>query len=50
MKEASGTVADATGHGLTATPSGSRTEYNIGISGGVVGMARQNGGNGGFDD
>ena len=50
MKEASGTVADATGHGLTATPSGSRAEYNIGISGGVVGMARQNGGNGSFGD
>ena len=50
MKEASGAVADATGHGLTATPSGSRAEYNIGISGGVVGMARQNGGNGSFGD
>ena len=50
MKEASGTVADATGHGLTATPSGTRAEYNVGISGGVIGMARQNGGNGGFDD
>ena len=50
MREASGTVADATGHGLTATPSGSRAEYNIGISGGVVGMARQNGGNGSFGD
>ena len=50
MKEASGTVADATGHGLTATPSGSRAAYNIGISGGVVGMARQNGGNGNFDE
>ena len=50
MKEASGTVADATGHGLTATPSGSRAAYNIGISGGVVGMARQNGGNGSFDE
>ena len=50
MKEASGTVADATGHGLTATPSGSRAEYNVGISGGVVGMARQNGGNGSFGE
>ena len=47
MKEASGTVADATGHGLTATPSGMRATYNVGISDGVVGMARQNGGNGG---
>ena len=47
MKEASGTVADATGHGLTATPSGSRAAYNVGISDGVVGMARKNGGNGG---
>ena len=50
MKESSGVVADATGHGLTATPSGSRAEYNIGILGGVVGMARQNGGNGSFGD
>ncbi|MBO4708462.1 MAG: DUF2341 domain-containing protein [Kiritimatiellae bacterium] len=50
MKEASGTVADATGHGLTATPSGTRAEYNVGISGGVIGMARQNGGNGNFDE
>lgn len=47
MKEASGTVADATGHGLTATPRGARAEYNIGINDGVVGMARKNGGNGG---
>ncbi len=45
MSEASGTVADATGNGLTATPSGARVAYNIGISDGVVGMARQNGGN-----
>ena len=50
MREASGTVADATGHGLTATPSGVRAEYNIGIGGGVVGMARQNGGNGTFGE
>ena len=50
MKEASGAVADATGHGLTATPLGSRAEYNVGISDGVVGMARQNGGNGSFGD
>ena len=47
MKESSGTVADATGHGLTATPSGPRASYNVGISDGVVGMARKNGGNGG---
>ena len=47
MGEASGTVADATGHGLTATPSGMRASYNVGISDGVVGMARKNGGNGG---
>ena len=47
MKEASGTVADATGNGLTATPSGLRAAYNVGISDGVVGMARKNGGNGG---
>ncbi|MBQ6328787.1 MAG: DUF2341 domain-containing protein [Kiritimatiellae bacterium] len=46
MREASGTVADATGHGLTATPSGARAVHNVGISDGVVGMARQNGGNG----
>jgi len=45
MREASGTVADATGHGLTATPTGARAEYNVGISDGVVGMARKNGGN-----
>ena len=50
MKEASGAVADATGHGLTATPRGDRAEYNIGISGGVVGMARKNGGNGTFGE
>ncbi len=50
MREASGTVADATGHGLTATPRGDRAEYNIGISGGVVGMARKNGGNGTFGE
>lgn len=46
MSEASGEVADSTGHGLTATPSGAAAERNVGISGGVVGMARQNGGNG----
>lgn len=46
MKEASGTVADATGHGLTATPSGARAADNVGISDGVVGKARRNGGNG----
>ena len=47
MREASGTVADATGHGLAATPSGARADHNVGISDGVVGMARKNGGNGG---
>ncbi|MBQ3747648.1 MAG: DUF2341 domain-containing protein, partial [Kiritimatiellae bacterium] len=47
MREASGTVADATGHGLAATPTGQRASYNVGISDGVVGMARRNGGNGG---
>lgn len=47
MKEAEGEVADATGHGLAATPSGARAAYNVGIPGGVVGMARKNGGNGG---
>ena len=50
MREASGVVADATGNGLTATPSGVRAEYNVGISDGVVGMARKNGGNGSFDE
>ena len=44
MREASGTVADATGHGLAATPSGARAAYNIGIGDGVIGMARKNGG------
>ena len=47
MKEAEGTVEDATGNGLSATPSGARAQYNVGIDDGVVGMARKNGGNGG---
>ena len=40
MSEASGTVADATGHGLGAEPGGA-TQYSIGVSG-KIGGARQN--------
>ena len=40
MSEASGTVADATGHGLGAEPAGA-TQYSIGVSG-KIGGARQN--------
>ena len=47
MNESEGVAADSTGHGLDATPMGERAEYNVGIPGGVVGMARKNGGNGG---
>ena len=43
MKEAEGVVEDATGHGLSATPSGARAQYNVGIDDGIVGMARKNG-------
>ena len=40
MSEASGTVSDATGHGLGAAPGGA-TQYSIGVSG-KIGGARQN--------
>ena len=40
MSEASGTVADATGHGLGAEPAGA-TQYSVGVSG-KIGGARQN--------
>jgi hypothetical protein len=40
MSEASGTVADATGHGLGAEPGGA-TQYSVGVSG-KIGGARQN--------
>ena len=41
MSEASGTIADATAHGLTATPGGSFTANSIAVSG-KIGNARQN--------
>ncbi len=41
MTEASGTVADATAHGLTATPGGSYTANSIAVAG-KIGNARQN--------
>ncbi len=41
MSEASGTVADATAHGLTATPGGDYTANSIAVSG-KIGNARQN--------
>ena len=40
MSEASGTVSDATGHGLGAAPGGA-TQYSVGVSG-KIGGARQN--------
>lgn len=43
MNEASGAVADATGHGLTAVPTGARAATDsIGVADGVVGFCRQN--------
>jgi hypothetical protein len=41
MSEASGTVADATAHGLTATPGGNYTTNSIAVSG-KIGNARRN--------
>ena len=41
MSEASGAVADATAHGLTATPGGSYTVNSVAVSG-KIGNARQN--------
>lgn len=41
MGEASGPVADATGHGLTATPGGNYTANSVAVSG-KIGNARQN--------
>ena len=45
MNEASGTVADATGHGLGAAP-GKSTAGSVAYAGGVVGNARQTAVNG----
>jgi hypothetical protein len=43
MNEASGNVADATGHGLTAVPKGTRASTDsIGVADGPIGTCRQN--------
>ncbi len=44
FREASGTAYDSSANRYDGTPSGKRADYNIGVDG-VVGMARQNGGN-----
>ena len=43
MNEASGNVADATGHGLTAVPKGARASTDsVGVADGPIGTCRQN--------